>query len=119
MFNFSTIPVSISFKTFVVTTSLPAVTSSVCSTDITACLFSAPICALEFTVGPSDLPSGRRVLKPQEDNNSTSNNHLIYFPLLCCFLNAALACLNKLAIAVLPITLARCSATVNICIFLA
>ena len=71
MLSFSTIPVSISF----VTISLPTdVVSSILTAD---CLFYAPTCALEFTVGPPDPPSGSRVLKPQEDKNRASSNHRI------------------------------------------
>ena len=67
----STDPVSTSFET----TSRHA--EVVFSTDITDCRFSAPICALEFTVGPSDPPSNPRVLKPQPDKNRTRTNHRI------------------------------------------
>ena len=42
-----------------------------------------------------------------------------YFLLSCCLFNCYLAFLNILTTSVLPITLARCSATVSICIFLA
>ena len=53
-------------------------------------------------------------------NHNTRKCHTFFcFLLSCCFFNCSFAFLNIATTSVLPITLARCSATVRICIFLA
>jgi len=73
MSKFSTVPVSTSFVVWM--TSLPAVISS--SKVTAACLFSLPIWALLFTVGPPDPPNGSNEVNPQLDNNRVRTNHRI------------------------------------------
>ena len=73
MSKFSTVPVSTSFVVWI--TSLPAVISS--SKVTAACLFSLPIWALLFTVGPSEPPNRDRGFKPQPDKKRAKTTHLI------------------------------------------
>ena len=73
MSKFSTVPVSTSFVVWM--TSRPAVISS--SKVTAACLFSLPIWALLFTVGPSEPPNRDRGFKPQPDQKRAKTTHLI------------------------------------------
>lgn len=75
---------------------------------------------IQVHLAPRLLLRGNHSCNLLYHNRNIHRYHIFfYFLLSCCFFNCSLAFLNIATTSVLPITLALCSATVRICIFLA